>query len=231
MLYAFGAGEAAVSISGDPAAPGRLVHTVRAVGPVTRAIGGLKRGGVLGVRGPFGAPWPVSGAQGKDIIIVAGGLGLAPLRPLVYQLLGQRGDYGRAVLLYGARSPTDILFVTELKAWRGRFDLDLEVTVDRGGEDWRGPVGVVTELLARATFDPAACAAFVCGPEVMMRLACRELRACGVSEKDIFLSLERNMKCAVGLCGHCQYGAEFVCKDGPVFPLARISRLLGAREM
>jgi NAD(P)H-flavin reductase len=231
MLYAFGVGEAAISISGDPARPDRLVHTVRSVGKVSAALAGLRAGDMLGVRGPFGKGWPVETAEGADVVIVAGGLGLAPLRPALYRVMAERQRYGRVVLLCGARSPEDILFRAEIGRWRARLDIDIEVTVDHADRQWRGNVGVVTTLIARAALDPAHTVAFVCGPEVMMRFAAIELRKRGVPEEAIHISMERNMKCAIGHCGHCQFGGDFVCKDGPVDTWARFGRRLAMREI
>ena len=231
MLYAFGVGEAAISISGDPAEPDRLVHTVRAVGAVSSALARLKPGATLGVRGPFGHGWPVEGAAGCDIVIIAGGLGLAPLRPSLYRLFAERDRYGRIVLLTGARSPSEILFRAELTRWRARFDIEVEVTVDRADAAWRGNVGVVTSLISRAAFDPPNTVAFVCGPEIMMRIAAVELERTGIAADAIYLSMERNMKCAIGHCGHCQFGGDFVCRDGPVASHARLGPLLAIREV
>ena len=231
MLYAFGVGEVPISISGDPGKPAVLVHTTREVGTVTRAMRKLKAGGSLGVRGPFGVGWPVTQARGADVVIVAGGIGLAPLRPALYQVLAARNYYGRVALLYGTRTPADILYRRELQQWRSRFDLYVHVTVDRATGDWRGNVGVVTSLIPRAPFDPSSTVALVCGPEVMMRFTVQELERRGVSTENIYISMERNMKCAVGFCGHCQYGPTFICKDGPVFSYDRIRPLLAVREM
>ena len=231
MLYVFGKGEVPISISGDPARPERLIHTVRAVGAVSEALIEMKKGQMLGVRGPFGTHWPVERAETRDVVIVAGGIGLAPLRPALYALLGARERFGRIVLLYGARTPGDLLYRHELRRWRGRFDLEVEVTVDSGGSDWRGHVGVVTTLLGRAEFDSHFSLAMVCGPEIMMRFAVRELLDGGMNPTDVYVSMERNMKCAVGHCGHCQFGPEFVCKDGPVFSFARIADTFGRAEI
>jgi len=231
MLYAFGVGEIPISISGDPRRPRPLVHTVRAVGQVSAAICGLTRGDYLGVRGPFGSNWPVVEAEGSDVVLVAGGIGLAPLRPALYQVLAHRELYGRVVLLYGARTPREMLYRRELERWRGRFDLEVEATVDTAGADWHGEVGVVTELIPRAAFDPEQVKAMICGPEVMMQFTVRALKKLGVSYDDVYISMERNMKCAVGLCGHCQWGPKFVCKDGPVFRYAEIERLMEIREL
>ena len=231
MLYAFGAGEAAISISGDPARPETLVHTIRGVGAVTRAMQALRPGDALGVRGPFGTPWPVERAPGHDLVVVAGGIGLAPLRPALYHMLAHRPEYGRVVLLYGARSPQEILYARELREWRSRFDVDVEVTVDRAPADWKGAVGVVTKLVDHTSFDAGSAIALVCGPEVMIRFAITALERRGIPARNVYVSLERNMKCAVGLCGHCQIGPHFVCRDGPVFSYDRVASLLGVREV
>ena len=160
-----------------------------------------------------------------------GGIGLAPLRPVIYRLLKRRAEFGRVIILYGARSPEELLFAKELEQWRGRFDTTLLVTVDRGGLRWHGYVGVVTSLLPRIRFDPVDSVAMLCGPEIMMRYAVRDLRALGMPDDRIWVSMERNMRCGVGLCGHCQFGPLFVCKDGPVFRWDRVAPLLGIREV
>jgi NAD(P)H-flavin reductase len=182
------------------------------------------------VRGPFGTGWPLEAAEGRDVIVVAGGIGLAPLRPVIYRLMAERERYRRVVLLYGARTPRDILFRRELEHWRSRLDLDVLVTVDRADPSWNGSVGVVTRLISRAPIDPANAVAFLVGPEIMMRLTAAELMKIGLVAEAIYLSMERNMKCAVGFCGHCQFGPYFVCKDGPVFSLPRVQHLLLQRE-
>jgi NAD(P)H-flavin reductase len=231
MLYEFGTGEVPISISSDPARPERIVHTIRGVGTVTRSLWRRAPGEVVGVRGPLGNAWPVDQAHGHDLVIVAGGIGLAPLRPVVYHVLAHRGLYGRVAVLYGARSPRDLLYARELREWRGRFDVDVAVTVDRATAEWQGGVGVVTKLVGRSPFDPSAAVAFVCGPEVMIRFAAMALEGRGVAAESVFVSLERNMKCGVGLCGHCQFGPLFVCRDGPVFRYDRVRPLLALREV
>lgn len=231
MLYVFGVGEVPISISGDSAMAAPLVHTTRAVGTVTKAMRKLKRGDMLGVRGPFGTHWPVEEAIGNDAVIVAGGIGLAPLRPALYALLANREKFGKVVLLYGTRTPNDILFRRELESWRSRLDVEVYVTVDRATGNWRGNVGVVTTLIPKAPFDPRNTVAMVCGPEIMMRFTILELQKRGVPAENIFLSMERNMKCAVGFCGHCQFGPAFICKDGPVFRYDRIKDLFSKREI
>ncbi len=165
------------------------------------------------------------------MVIVAGGIGLAPLRPALYYLLSNREKYGKIALLYGARTRQDLLYTSELEKWRGQFDLEVGVTVDTATAGWRGNVGVVTTLIPRAQFDPAQAVAMVCGPEVMMRFTVRELEARGIGRENIFISLERNMKCAIGFCGHCQFGPTFVCKDGPVFRFDQVQTLFAKREI
>ena len=230
MVYAFGAGEVPISISGDPARHDRLVHTIRIAGATTRAICAVKRGGVLGIRGPYGTAWPVERAEGGDLVIAAGGIGLAPLRPALYAALARREAFGRVVLLYGSRSPDQLLYPGELERLRAR-GVDVHVTVDWADEDWRGPVGVVTTLIDRADFDPDHTTAMVCGPEVMMRFTAAGLVGAGISAARVFLSLERNMKCALGQCGRCQFGPVFVCGDGPVFSYAQVEQLLTVPEL
>lgn len=231
MLYVFGVGEVPISISGDPAQPKTLLHTTRAVGTVTNAMKKLGRGDVLGVRGPFGTHWPVEEAKGSDVVIVAGGIGLPPLRPSMYQLISQREKYGKLVLLYGARTPADLLYMREVERWRGRSDLEVAVTVDRAVGEWRGNVGVVTSLIPKATFDPPSTIAMVCGPEIMMRFTIADLQRRGVPAENIYVSMERSMKCGFGSCGHCQFGPYFVCKDGPVFRYDRVKDFLGKGEI
>jgi len=231
MLWVFGVGELPISISGNPAEHERLTYTVRSVGQATNALVSQPVGAGVGVRGPFGKGWPVDLARGRDLIVVAGGIGLAPLRPVIYEVLDHREDYGRLIVLYGARSPHDLLYRQELKAWAKQRDTQVLVTVDYGGLSWRGHVGVVTTLFKYARLKPSQSVAMVCGPEIMMRFVARELISHGLSRNDVYLSMERNMKCAVGFCGHCQYGPHFICKDGPVFPYEQMRPLLEKHEL
>ncbi len=231
MLTVFGVGEAPISLSGDPARQSQLVHTIRDVGPVSGALAGLKPGAVVGLRGPFGVGWPIKEAAGRDVLLIAGGLGLAPLRPALYQLLAERQRYGAIGLLYGTRGPDDILFHRQLESWRRRLDIDIEVTVDHALAGWHGHVGVVTALIPHASFDPVNAIALVCGPEIMMRFAIQALRKAGLADDAIYLSMERNVKCAIGQCGHCQFGPTFICRDGPVFRYDRVSDILGLKEI
>lgn len=231
MLDAFGVGEVPISISGDPTRPGPLEHTIRDVGAVTHALITAPTGAVLGVRGPFGTSWDVADGMGGDVVLVAGGIGLAPLRPALLELLGHRDRYNRVVLLYGARTPEDILFGDELRTWAKDFGVVVEVTVDNGQHAWRGKVGLVTQLVPRAGFDPRHTLALVCGPETMMRFSAAALVDRGVPTDRVRLSMERNMKCGVGLCGHCQLRELFVCVDGPVLTYDRLLPLLTTREL
>jgi NAD(P)H-flavin reductase len=231
MLSVFGVGEIPISISGPVSDTTRIIHTIRDVGPVSHALAALSPGAVLGLRGPYGAPWPVQAARGRDVVVIAGGLGLAPVRPILYELMENRDAYGKVTLLYGARSPAEILFEKELGNWRSRLEMGVEVTVDRATNAWHGHVGVVTALLRGADFTPANTTAFVCGPEIMMRFGADGLTDLGVAATDIHLSMERNMQCGIGLCGHCQLGPVFVCKDGPVFDWATMKPLMRIKEL
>lgn len=228
MLWAFGVGEAPISLAGFE--DGILSHTIRRVGAVTESLWSSTVGDQVGVRGPFGVGWDLPRAAGRDILVVAGGLGMAPTRPIITELLAKRTDFGRAVLLVGARAPETLLYRDELEAWRRRLDIEVDVTVDTASRSWRGDVGVVTRLIDRAPFDPENTTAFICGPEVMMRFAAKSVLDRGVSAGEVWLSLERNMHCAVGHCGHCQLGSLFLCKDGPVLSWPRAEPLLRVRE-
>jgi NAD(P)H-flavin reductase len=230
MLYVFGAGEIPISICGDPAARDCIVHTVRAVGPLSRAICDAKEGSTLGLRGPFGSEWPIEGAEGRDVILVAGGIGLAPLRPVLHAVMANRGSYNRVSLLAGARTPAIFLYRRETDRWRRR-GVDVRLTVDAAAPGWKGAVGPVTTLIPRIEFDPSHAVAFIVGPEIMMRVVAQALAERGISDDRLFVSLERNMKCAIGFCGHCQLGPAFICKDGPVFPYSKLKPWLAIRNV
>ena len=230
MISAYGAGEVPISISGDPGGAHALVHTVREVGLATAAICRVGPGEVLGVRGPFGRPWPVSEIEGSDVIVVAGGIGLAPLRPAILTMLARREHYGLLVLLYGGRSPDQLLYVDELEEWRAR-GLEVAVSVDSAGPEWLGHVGVVPRLVSRARFDPGRAAALVCGPEIMMRFTVAALAQAGVPGANIYASMERNMQCGIAHCGHCQLGPTLVCRDGPVYRWSEIEDWLRIKEL
>ncbi len=228
MLYAFGVGEAPISISGPGG--GLLVHTVRAVGAVSEAICATRPGGMLGVRGPFGNAWPLAEAAGADLVIVGGGIGLAPLRGAVYTAIGRRGDFAEVAVLYGSRTPGDLLFAREFQRWRDK-GLQVDVTVDSSPPGWGGRVGVVGKLAGTARFDPASAVCLLCGPELMMRYTALALLERGVPAGRIFVSLERNMRCAVGHCGHCQLGPTMICRDGPVYPYDVAEQLTAVRAL
>lgn len=229
MLYAPGKGEVPISVSA--VTEGRITHTVRSVGLVSDALTRLRPGDTLGVRGPFGTGWPVTELRGKDVVVVAGGLGLAPLRPAIHALLANRAEYGRLLFLYGARTPIDLLFPREFGRWRGRLDVEAMVTVDVAPPAWRGDVGVVTKLFGRMKLEPKRATALVCGPEVMMRFAATGLLDAGVDDSSIWLSMERNMQCGAGVCGHCQLGPYLLCRDGPVLPLASLAPLIKVKGL
>lgn len=231
MIYVFGVGEVPISVAGNPHIGHALVHTVRAVGAVTNALCELRPGDVVGVRGPFGTNWPLDEAVDRDLLIIAGGIGLAPLRPAVIEALNRRDEYRSLSLIYGARTPADLLYRDDLLGWESTPAMNVEVTVDRAPSDWWGDVGLVTKMLPRVSFNPVNAAAFVCGPEVMMRVVARELRDLGVPAPNIAISMERNMKCAVGFCGHCQYGSDFLCKTGPVGSFQKFAARLGVDEI
>jgi NAD(P)H-flavin reductase len=231
MVYVYGMGEAAISISSDPARTGTIDHTIHRVGSLTTALAHKKRGDVIGIRGPYGSMWPIDVAYKKDVCIVSGGIGLAPLRPVLYTILKNREDYGRIIILYGGRSPLDLLYRVELEKWANDFNVEVLVTVDRGDSSWKGHIGVVTALFSYIKLDARATVAYVCGPEIMMKYTIDELDRRGLSQDQIYLSMERNMKCAVGFCGHCQMGPTFICKEGPVYPLPRVHPLLDRKEL
>ena len=224
MLYLPGVGEAAISTSSDPQ-DDTLIHTVRVVGNVTRALARLKVGDQVGIRGPFGSSWPVEACRNNDVVIASGGIGLAPLRPLIYHIINHRNDYRQVYLLCGARSPNDLLYTDQYDQWR-EAGIDVEVTVDIGADDWAGHIGVVPVLFYRLRLDPDATRVVTCGPEIMMRFVAFEALARRIAPKNIYLSMERNMGCAIGLCGKCQLGPSFVCKDGPVFSYEQMERYL-----
>ena len=235
MLSAFGIGEAAISLSGAPRDPGPLRHTVRDVGPVSHALCQSDVGDLVGVRGPFGSDWRIGDrsedGRDRDTVVVAGGIGLAPLRGAVQELVAaSRENGGRVFVLVGARDPSQIIFNEDLQAWAddGAY---VDLTVDRASAQWSGRVGLVTTLLGRAPFDPARTRALICGPEIMMRFTARDLVDRGVDQRAILVSLERNMECGLGWCGHCQLGPFLLCRDGPVVAYAGVvSDLLAERE-
>jgi len=232
MLYAFGVGEAAISISGDPTVTdGSITHTIRAVGAVSRALHDAQPGSVIGVRGPFGTSWGLTEAVGRDLVMVAGGVGLCPLRPAILGALAQRARYGKVMLIVGARSRADFVFAAQLQTWAEDARLDVHLIVDAPAPGWSGEVGLVTEPLRRLTLQPARTSAFLCGPEPMLRFGAEALIAKGLAPQDIRVSLERNMQCGIGWCGHCQLGPLLLCRDGPVVGYDVAGPLLRVKEL
>ncbi len=229
MLYVPGFGEAPISVASSPVDLPTVWHTVRFVGNVTRAFSQLKAGDVVGLRGPFGQPWPLRQLEGKDLFIACGGIGLPPLRPVLYHVMQNRAKYGKVTLLYGARTPNELMYTAEHDAWR-KADIAVEVTVDRGDGGWTGRVGVVPMYFYNFRIDPKTTAVLTCGPEIMIRYVIFEALARRVPVDDIYVSLERNMKCGQGSCGHCQVGPYFVCKDGPVFPFRDLQPYFNLEE-
>ncbi len=231
MLYAFGVGEIPISFSVLSPKQKRLVHTIRDAGAVSGALTRLKRGDCVGVRGPFGAGWPMDKLKVRDVVIIAGGLGLAPLRPVIDHL-ALAGDKRHSItVLYGAREPETLLFKKNLEQWMAETDIDVRITVDTAALDWRGDVGLVTSLIPNIGIRPDQTVVFMCGPEIMMRHTAETLVGAGLRDTDIWLSMERNMKCAVGFCGRCQFGPSFICRDGPVFQYSRIRSSLFVKEL
>ncbi len=228
MLYVFGIGEVPISLSSIGSQS--LHFTIRRVGAVTEALGRLKAGSVLGMRGPFGQPWPLYDGSRKELLLMAGGVGLAPLKPVIESALEQRDRWTAVHVLYGTRDPSQILYAAEAQLWQER-GLNMLVTVDSARAGWTGPVGVVTKLLDQIQWQKEATLALICGPEIMMRFSADKLLQAGLDPEQVYLSMERNMKCALGFCGHCQYGSHFICKDGPVLRYDRIAGHLRIKEL
>ena len=225
-VSAFGVGEAPISITSSPSrSNGTFELCVRQAGDVTGALHRLQAGALIGIRGPFGRGFPFEKFRGKDLLFAPGGLGLAPLRSLINQVLDERALYGRVIILYGARNPSELLFKAELRQWAERDDVELHLTVDRGDDDWDGHIGVITTLFPGISIHPRNTVAVTCGPPVMYRFVLMELLGKGLSEGNIWLSLERRMKCGLGKCGHCQINHIYACQSGPAFPYAEIKGL------
>ncbi len=229
-IYIPGVGEAPVSICecGDGKT---FAQTIRSVGILTEYLFKLKEGDRIGLRGPYGNGWPLEKLEGKDVLIIAGGIGLAPLRGVIKEIEKNREKYGKLTILYGARTPDLLLYKYEFDEYQSIPNTEFLVTVDRADEKWRGNVGVVTQLIPKARIDPDKTIALVCGPEIMMRFTVKALGEAGFKDNQIYLSLERRMKCGVGLCGHCQIGPYFVCKNGPVFPYWLIKKYFWVDEI
>lgn len=225
MLYVFGVGEVPISICRGPSNDGLIGHTIHAVGPATRALINLQPGDSVGLRGPYGSTWPMEITKQKDVLLVAGGLGLVPIRPVIHQILADRASYGRVTLLYGARNPEGVIYAHELQSWGADHEIDVEITVDHATTGWEGNVGVVTDLIQNIALEPADAVSMICGPGLMMRFTVAALENAGWDPTSIYLSMERNMKCALGVCGRCQFGPNFICKDGPVLNYGKIEKL------
>jgi NAD(P)H-flavin reductase len=231
MLYVPGVGEAAISVSSNPTQTDTLAHTVRLVGSVTRALENLGTDAMVGLRGPFGRGWPVDAMEGKDVVIVAGGIGIAPLRPVIYSVLQNRSRFRRVVLLYGCRTPEDRVFAAELEQWDADGSIQVLVTVDNATGVWAGPVGLVTNLLRRIKVNAERTIVLVCGPKVLNHVAAWNFLQLHVPPDQVYVSLERNMNCGFGRCGHCQYGSKFMCKDGPVFCFSEVADVFAKEEI
>jgi len=229
MLYLPGFGESAISISSDPSDTEQIGHTIRFVGNVTRAVNCLKVGDIIGVRGPFGTYWPTKEMEGRDVFIACGGIGLPPLRPAIYHIVRNREKYRKVTLLYGARTSSDLMFPNEYEEWRNA-GIDVEITVDRGDANWSGRVGVVPMWFYQFHLDSRKVSVLTCGPEIMIRFVIFEAMARRIPLENIYVSLERNMKCGQGSCGHCQMGPYFICKDGPVFRFDELQSFFNVEE-
>lgn len=231
MVYAFGAGDAAISIASDPREPEILDHTIRVVGSVTGALGALKKGDQLGLRGPYGSHWPLEEVKGKDLIFITGGLGCAPVTGAIQYAMNRRQDYGTIKILHGVKTRQDLIYHKKFKEWERHPDTEVVLTSDVGDRQWKFQVGVVTNLVDQIQFDPNRAVVMMCGPEVMMRYTVKGFMKHGVTARQIYLALERNMKCAMGFCGHCQYGPHFICKNGPVLRFDQLENTFFLKEI
>lgn len=229
MLYLHGAGEVAISIVSDPDDPRLIDHTIRAVGRVTRGMQKLKQGDRLGLRGPYGRGWPMQEAEGRDVVVVTGGLGCAPVVSVINYIARRRERYGRLNIVQGVKHSSDFIWRERYAAWRALPDTQVLLAADTGEPLWPWHIGRVTDLFDQLRYDPQHVSVMMCGPEGMMHAVARHMQAAGVAQRDIWLSMERNMQCALGHCGHCQYGAQFICRDGPVFSFDRVAALFDVR--
>lgn len=229
MLYLYGVGEVPISIMSDPEDRNGIGHTIRAVGRVTRGLAALRPGDRVGLRGPFGRGWPLQEIGGRDVVLVLGGLGCAPVVSVIRYILKRRERYGKLVIIQGVKHTEDLIWREQYDRWATLPDTQVLVAADEGATLWPWHVGRVTELFGLARFTPERAASMMCGPEGMMRAAAEHLVASGLPESSLYLSMERNMQCAVGRCGHCQFGGAFVCRDGPVFNWGEVKALLAHR--
>jgi NAD(P)H-flavin reductase len=231
MLHMFGVGESAISISGAAHQDDKVIHTIKALGVVTNKLQNLREGAIIGLRGPYGEPWPIKKMTGKNVVIASGGLGLAPLRPVIYHIIKNRKKYKKVWLFYGARTPADILYADEIQNWADKHDILVRISVDKAEGNWQGNVGVVTPLIHKEKIPSKDVIALLCGPEIMMHFGVIELEKKKISKKDIYISMERNMQCGVGYCGHCIFGPKLICRDGPVFSFDEVGDFLQVREL
>ena len=231
MLYAFGVGEVAISIVSDPDEPEYLDHTIRIVGRTTQVLGKMTVGDGIGIRGPFGVGWPMEEAKGKDVLVITGGLGCAPVIGAIEYMFRRRSQYGKIQILHGVKTPHDLLYRERFEEWRTHEQTEVFLTSDEPGKTWHDHVGVVTELFDRVHIDPERALVMMCGPEIMMRVSRRMLTQHGLRQDQMYVSLERHMECGIGLCGHCQLGPYFLCKDGPVMRFDRVIPFLGKGGM
>lgn len=227
MLYLYGVGEVPISIVSDPGRDTLLDHTIRAVGRVTDGLAKLQPGDRLGIRGPYGRGWPLEMAKDKDVVILTGGLGCAPVVSAIKHVIHHRGDYGRLVIMQGVKHSDDLIWREQYEAWSKQANTQVLLAADIAGNNWPWMVGRVTGLLEQAEFDKTNCTVMMCGPEIMMKFSIQELLQREIPEQNIWVTMERNMQCAIGHCGHCQFGGAFVCKDGPVFSYPEIKPLFG----
>ncbi|HCU25088.1 MAG TPA: Ni/Fe hydrogenase subunit gamma [Deltaproteobacteria bacterium] len=231
MIYAFGVGDVAITIVSDPDDMETLDHTIRTVGNVTQALGRLEKGDVVGLRGPFGSTWPLEEIRGKDVMILTGGLGCAPTLGALHYLIRRRESYGAIKIIHGIKAPRDLIYQKKFREWEKTPNTEVHLTVDKPARGWKHKIGLVTHLLKDVAFDAAKTVVMMCGPEIMMRLSLKELIYRGIAPERIYLALERNMKCALGFCGHCQFGPHFICKDGPILRYDRIREIFHLKEV
>ena len=229
MVYHFGVGEVAISISSDPDDENTIHHTIRSVGRITNSLVKLNKGDYLGIRGPFGNGWPIEKAQGKDIIILTGGLGCAPVVGMINYIVNRRKQFGKLMILQGVKHSHDLIFRDRYNEWQQLPNTQVLLAADRSGPHWTWHTGYVTELISELNINPDKTICMICGPEMIIQVDIKNLLARGLDENNIFLSMERNMECAIGHCGHCQFGGSFICKDGPIFCYSSIKELLGKK--
>lgn len=225
MVYLFGVGEVAISIVSDPDEKETISHTIRAIGRVTKAMRTLKQGDKIGIRGPFGRGWPLHKVQGKDVVVVTGGLGCAPTVSIINYILARRSQYGNLKILQGVKHSEDFIFRKQYEKWKESTHTEVYVAADQVGPHWPWGRGHVTDMIEKLELQAANTVAMLCGPEMMMHATIKALKSRQIAEENIYISMERNMECGIGQCGHCQYGGLFICKDGPVFAYPDIKNL------